>query len=111
MEKCELEAIEKALAYAKGKHPFFAYFPYRKNGLRLASIRLAACRANLKASEERHDYSGEDVLRCELDEAAVEISKGDLSAAYEETSHAAAVIVRMLEMIRGLQENKKENGK
>ena len=95
-----IEAITKALAYAKRKHPFFAHFPIEKIKWPWAQNWLEYQREKLRTAIGTERSTGIDILACEVAEAGEAYAKGDKKACIKELAQCAAVIIRMMEMVR-----------
>lgn len=96
-----VSAIERHYYHAKEKHPYFCdgiLSPVEDYESALANqrIRIAeAARCNMT--------SACDLIDCELLEAYVKIAKNNTDAAIEECYDAIAVLLRVVDVLEGLQ--------
>lgn len=104
----DLEAIARHYEHACAKHPFFAdaFVPSFGDAVLTAQYYaggLAAWRSCVEAKFKNGSATCNDVLQCEIAEIYDAYCKGEVEHAIEEIFDSIAVLVRMLDVLRGTQ--------
>ena len=97
-------------AGAVKKHPFFAHVLVSWNRAHQVEAALMNWRFALKDEIERGEVYATTVLQCELLEAIAEIDHGSYGAALVELAQCGAVVLRMMDMVRGMMEVSSHKG-
>lgn len=94
--------IAEHYQHACDKHPYFADVFVRRDAETYEQD-LEMRRNRLSEHIETHDVSTVDVLCCELSEVYNAYTHGEIKQAREECLDAIAVLIRMIDIIDGLQ--------
>lgn len=109
----KLYALLQHYNHARRKHPSFADRPFTfgaLSDLKLNEQLLLIDRKHIEEQMVEKCLAGDVLLKCEIQEAAVEVAKKDWDCAIEELYDAAAVILRMIDMIEDIKAKEEDHG-
>ena len=102
------EGIAAHYRHAKEKHPYFCdwFKPdgASKSDMERVATGLYSARARISSAVETGNLGWDDILTCEVWEILEALARGDMAHAKEEVYDAVAVLLRLLDVIDGLQE-------
>lgn len=103
-----MEGIAAHYRHAKEKHPYFCDWfkpdSSSKSDMERVATRLCSARARISSAIETGNLGWDDILNCEVWEIMEALAIGDMAHAKEEVYDAVAVLLRLLDVIDGLQE-------
>jgi hypothetical protein len=101
-ETYHISNIIKHYAHAREKHPYFCDRITCLSSVG-ADTHLDIYRSLLEAEIKASDVEARTVLDCEIYEALQAYTHGDISQAIEELYDCAAVVLRMIDVMKGNQ--------
>lgn len=99
------EQVATELEAAKIKHSFFAHTPLNDECVFTSQKNLKIQRESLQASIARSDYSGSEVLLCELAEAQEAFSNEQYEDCLKELAQCGGVVCRIAEAVKAMMES------